>query len=409
MPYLESSLDVMGQTDLLHWLEVARKTGVCTFNQDFKTRKLYVQDGKIVACESNEPYLLLGQFLISSGRIHPADLRRAMLIQERSGLSLGQILIESGAIGEPELQRLVTSKAEETVVGLSEWKQGVFRFVPAVEPPADAMRVELSIPHVLLEGARRVDEIEQALQTLGSPDAVLHRTDRPVDGPTVASYMARQLYDRIDGNRSTNDLVLQCRTSRYLAFIFIARLVQRGCVRVGDVPVAPPDSSSRDRPDFVVSELQQLVSNEHFEAALDLIDRHAIPRGRDDMLSMLIAKAEAGFVATAYRSKTPPDAVPHSTGADATDPAVRGRLSPDELFVLELVDGTWDVRSLVWISPLRKVEVIRGLVKLLDLEYVELRPPRRIDVDHDLGGEQARNPEYSVDDAVDELFSGSPR
>ena len=202
--YLESQLEVMDQSDVLQWLLHSRKTGAVSFSHGHKSRKVYLCEGRIVACESNEPHLLLGQFLIASGRIAPDVLRRSMLIQERSGVSLGEILVKAGAVDADELGRLVVAKAEETVLGLAEWKSGVFRFIPDAQPSANAMRVELSIQHVLIEGARRVDEMKKALETLQSPCAILQKTDRPVDDPTVT--MGRRLYDLIDGQRTIGEI-----------------------------------------------------------------------------------------------------------------------------------------------------------------------------------------------------------
>ena len=121
------------------------------------------------------------------------------MIHEQSGARLGDILVDRNELSKDEMQRVVTAKAEETVYGLFEWKEGSFRFVPGVEPPVNAMHVELHIQQVLLKGARRIDEMEKALQVLKSPGVILHRTDRAVDAPTIASYMGRLLYELIDG------------------------------------------------------------------------------------------------------------------------------------------------------------------------------------------------------------------
>ena len=410
MLYLESFLEVMAPVDLLQWLHLSKKTGACSFIQGHKSRRLYLREGLIVASESNEPHLLLGQFLISTGRILPGTLRESMMTQERSGTRLGDVLVDSGKISEAELQRVLTAKAEETVYGLFEWQQGVFRFVPDVEPPANAMHVELQVQRVLLEGARRADEMERALQILNSPNVILHKTDRTVDGPTVASYMGRQLYDLIDGRRTLSELILQSRTSPYLAYSFFSRLVERDLITVGELCEIRSAADERDHADVVISELQQLVAHEQHEAALDLIDHHAIKQDGDSILSMLIAKAEAGFLATAYRSKVPPDAVPHRAhGYRSHDVIVRGDLSTEELFLFELVDGTWDVRSLVWISPLRKVEVIRGLMRLRDLGYIELHPPTCTAVVHNENEKETVNEdssEHSSNQAIDNVFCG---
>jgi hypothetical protein len=268
------------------------------------------------------------------------------------------------------------------------------------------MHVELHIHQVLLEGARRADEMEKALQTLKSPEVILHRTNRAVDAPTVASYMGRQLYELIDGRRTVGDLVLQCRTSPYHAYSFLSRLVERDLIRVEESCEPQAEVEERDLGDMVISELQQLVEHEHYETALDLIDRHSIKEGRHDMLSMLIAKAEAGYLATAFRRRMPPDAVPHHTeDSEYHDAIVRGDLSSEELFLLEMVNGSWDVRSLVWISPMSKIDVIRGLVRLRDLGHVELHPPAREKVE--AKEEENLDTLTSLDQAIEDRIGAS--
>jgi len=402
MRHLESSLDVMGHADLLQWLHLSRQTGCCTFVERHKNRRVYVQDGVIVAAESNEPHLLLGQFLIATGRIRPDVLQKAMMVQERSGTRLGDVLVEQGIIGVDERDRIVRAKVEETVYGLFDWHEGVFRFVPGIEPPPAAMRVDLSITHVLFEGARRADEMARAIEVLGSKDVVLRRTARPIDGPTVAGYSPRRLYEAVDGRRSIEEIVLHCRTSPYLAYSFLARLVERGLVEICASAAPSPEVDERDRVDLAVSDLQQLVGHEQYEAAVDLIEARHVVRGDDGFLAMLIAKAEAGYLALAYRSMVPPSAVPCRADPGGRDADVEGDLGAEETFLLELIDGRWDVRSLVWIAPLRGIEVVRALVRLRDLGYIELH--EREDATRDEAGDPS-GPRRSIDDALDDAFT----
>ena len=407
MPYLESSLDVLELPDLLQWLEGSKKTGMCSFSHGPKSRRLYLRDGRVIATESNEPHLLLGQFLIASGRIDSRTLRKSMMIQERTGTKLGRILIDQGEISEAELQRVVTAKAEETVYGLFEWQDGFVRFEPDRKPPADAIRVDLGNQRILFEGARRSDEMNKALQVLRSPHVVLRRTDRAPDGPTVASYMGRRLYELVDGQRTLSELILQCRSSPYLAYTFLARLVERGLLTLGEMQEdsLPEAAEARDQVDLVIPELQQLVACENYEAALDLIDRRAITHSGNALLAMLIAKAEAGFVAWAYRTKMPPDAIPHRAREYRSNLVIRRDLSPDELFLFGLIDGTWDVRSLVWISPLRKVEVVRALIKLRVLGYLDLQPLASDYAEPDERPSVSPGKQATVTQAVDGLFT----
>ncbi len=80
--YFDSSFDIMEPADLLQWLMSARKTGMCRFQHGTATRRLYFDEGRITACTANEPYLLLGQFLIANGRIGATALRKCMKLQE---------------------------------------------------------------------------------------------------------------------------------------------------------------------------------------------------------------------------------------------------------------------------------------------------------------------------------------
>jgi hypothetical protein len=369
MHYLESSFEVMEQTDLLQWLQSAKKTGVLRVSSGVAMRRIYLKDGSIIACSSNEPRLLLGQFMLSNGRLDEAALQEFMRLQERSGQNLGSLLVDAGRISQGELQLLLIAKAEEVLFSVLEQENGNFRFEPDKSPPEDSMSVELNVQTVLLEGVRRLDELERVRQIFRSPHVVLHRTEKAPDGPTIASYMGRKLYDSIDGRRTLAEIILLCRTSECLAGYFLLRLVERGLVRVGDAR-APGTNVVRD--ESAVTRLRELVASGEYEEAVDLIDHCGLTPDGDEFLELLIAKVEAGFLANAYRTQVPPDAVPRLIRSDGV-PSNREMLNSEDLFLLDMIDEHWDVRSLIWIAPMRKIEVVRGLLRLRDYGCIELR------------------------------------
>jgi len=51
----------------------------------------------------------------------------------------------------------------------------------------------------------------------------------------------------------------------------------------------------------------------------------------------------------------------------------RRDLTAHEDFVLSLADGTWDIRSLVFVAPMETVEVFLAIKSLLDDGLIELR------------------------------------
>jgi len=48
-------------------------------------------------------------------------------------------------------------------------------------------------------------------------------------------------------------------------------------------------------------------------------------------------------------------------------------LSHREGYVASRIDGTWDVKSIVLLSPLRELEVLRALEKLLKNKLIALK------------------------------------
>jgi hypothetical protein len=197
---------------------------------------------------------------------------------------------------------------------------------------------------------------------------VLEKTTRVPDEPTLASTMARQLYDLIDGKRTLRRIILESHASEYMAGTFLLRLNERGLVRVTDVVHAElAEHEAEDSPERIRS----LVANGEYATAVEMIDRIEPPHAPDQFWQLLVARAESGFIAEVYRMQLSPDSVPHLIQSPPYDP--RKPSSELENLVAGLVDGSWDVRSLVWIAPMRKVDVLRSLLSLIDRGCLELR------------------------------------
>ncbi len=368
MNYLESSFEVMQLPDLFQWVDAASKTGVCTFSSRTDTRRVYFRTGRIIACNATDPHLLLGQFLLSKGRLKEGMLKTLLQIQEHTGRTLGSLIIEEGLLNEEEMLRLVAAKAEETIYGLFDLSDIAFRFDPDREPAEHSMEVDLDVHTVLLDAATRTDELNRARTAFSSMNVVLHRTERSPDPAIVASYMGNKLYESINGIRTLAEIILMCRTSEYLACSFLLRFLERGLIRLGEVRESEVSKGDESDP---TSRIRELVALDRFGEALELGESSNLQAGHNQYLSMLLARAESGFISHTYRTRIPPDAVPQAVH-QGVDPSLHPELSADELFVLELADGEWNVRSLAWIAPLRKADLLRSMVKLLDAGLIRL-------------------------------------
>jgi hypothetical protein len=177
----------MPPTEIFQWLGGARKTGTLEVEHERVVRQIHFRDGAIRSCGSDYAPTLLGQYLLSRGRIGESELRAALAQQEASGGTLGEILIEAGRLTVEDLERFVAAKIEETIYGLFDLTDGVFRFEPGGDPSAGIVEVDLSVEHVLLQGAKREDDMRRLREFIPNDDVILERAGATLP-PAVATF-----------------------------------------------------------------------------------------------------------------------------------------------------------------------------------------------------------------------------
>jgi hypothetical protein len=96
-------------------------------------------------------------------------------------------------------------------------------------------------------------------------------------------------------------------------------------------------------------------------------------RPGEDSLRRLVTEAEAAFVEKAYRYYVPPHKIP--VLRRPAESLTGEELSPVEFFLLSRFNGTWDVRSIIQISPIREVEALKTLKRLREKGYIDLKDP----------------------------------
>jgi len=389
----------MAVTDLLQWVETARKTGVLVVDRHPVRRAVAFRDGRIVACSSNDPPTLLGQALLSRGRIDEATLREALARQERDGGNLGAILVEMGAITGDEIVRHIAVKAEETLYALFDAAEAEFRFEDGAEPPKNRIDVDLRIQDLLLKGVQRFDEMKRVREVFPSAGVVLERTGKAVPEALAGSRGAHRILEWVDGERSLAELLLHARASEYLVSKLLFELHRHGVVRVRAVldpevlasrvdtvgrrgaSLLPPPDPERlaqaiggPEPVDVSAEVdvaERLLHRNEIEAAIAVLRAADRLRPHDPGVRERLERAEAAFLETAS-VELDPSRVPVRV-----DGIAESALSPAEAYLVSLSDGSRDVRTMLWTAPMRAVDIFRALAALRSKGVVELRDPAR--------------------------------
>ncbi|HKQ59706.1 MAG TPA: hypothetical protein VJS92_00395, partial [Candidatus Polarisedimenticolaceae bacterium] len=123
-----------------------------------------------------------------------------------------------------------------------------------------------------------------------------------------------------------------------------------------------------------LEEARGLMSRGEYEGALDILDVLYRSHPEDESLRRLTAEAEVAFTEKAYRHYLPASKVP--VLIKPVESLESENLSPSEVFLLSRIDGSWDVKSIIRIAPIRDVEALRTLKRMRERGVIDLRDPQ---------------------------------
>lgn len=397
------SLELVPVTQLLQLIESIEATGCAQLGQgDVKTR-LYFENGRLVACATTDPPRLLGQHLLFKGLIDSKILRECMATHEKSGEPLGDVLVAGRHIARQLLDEEVALKAEETVYGLFDIDGGTFRFVEKVKPDKGTMFLSMRVQDLLLRGAKRSDEQRRIRQTIGGLEAVPARTDKQPTGWVRHEYASHRIYEAIDGRRTIQEILLGVHGAEFAVTHAVARMIDEGLVELCQISTEPPpaaepapaatDARARnDRPAQQTSgtpgelpttyleQAEKLIGLGEFEQAVQLLGQAQKVDPSDSHLRRLMELAEQGIVDSLIAEGFQPNAVP-IPGRNPTDDE-RAELTAEQEFLIPLCDGSWDVQSLLWVTPLTRRDLLATLKGLVRRGLLKLDEPAEVEQAH---------------------------
>lgn len=286
------NLASMPVSELLQWLGGNGKTGLLRVEREGVATKLFFEEGRIVACISNEPRHLLGQFLLFRGAITESDLREAMSVQDSTGRGLPDILVERGAISSVRLEAEVVVKAQETILALFEWDEATFWYRESMTAEDKAVRVNLEVQGLLLEGMKRLDELAQLRKVFPDPGMVPRPGDQLPSPGGLDDSAAQAVYQAVNGKRTLAEIQLFVHGTEFQVYRRLLRLCELGLIEVAraELPDVEPGAElvpfesglSTADPSPPVDSVQPLEVQPETEGEAESLRREEAP-GFDDL------------------------------------------------------------------------------------------------------------------------------
>jgi hypothetical protein len=177
---LKGSLEDFGTTQLLNLVHLARKTGSLQLNKDPDVAELFFREGKLIHALMTGNDGLLTSMLAKNGKLAP-EQARAIQVRARGqdDKRLAMILIRNGYVSKGDVVQSVTRYTLDMVYRLFTWTEGQFYFEPNKQPEKSRITVPIELSNVIMEGSRRVQELERLQEELPDMNMALKFTDRP--------------------------------------------------------------------------------------------------------------------------------------------------------------------------------------------------------------------------------------
>lgn len=367
---LTGNLKTMALPDLLQWAGGGQKTGTLVLRGDHFQKQVFFKDGAIIGSSSNDPREYLGQFMLSEGLISEEQLKDAFDLQARTRVMLGRILVKKGLLSEAKVVEILRLKAEETIYSLFLWMEAQFEFIEDELPPGDQVLISVRVQDVLMEGLRRYDTSKKIRQVLPHDGVVLRRTQKTLPPDLSAKAFPKRIYDLIDGTRALADVILEAHGSEFNVSQVLYVMVQKGYVEVAERTAPRAARAPADTPQALTQAAKDLIKSGDAEGALVILEKVRGGAGASPEINALIQVAEEHFIERAYRHYLPPKKIP--VLRKSLESLVNQDLSPEEVFLVSRVNGSWDLKSIISISPLREVDALRALKKLRERGIIDL-------------------------------------
>lgn len=206
---LPDILQLIASQQKAGWLKVISR-GRCQF--------VFFRDGRITSTKNPADEIdPLETYIFRRGYLSDDQADRVAAVRRRSGLDIQDVLQKEGFFTAEEIQEIFESMVEQDIFELMSIRSGQYEFETEERPaPLPEGTLCAEIGPILMEGARKADEVNEMRRSLGPEDGVLvlTPTGREADSlsPDEAAVVAL-----INGVRPIDAVIEECGLDRYTA------------------------------------------------------------------------------------------------------------------------------------------------------------------------------------------------
>lgn len=239
---LKGNLRDFNTTQLLNLIHLARKTGTLTVESRNGTARLCFKDGKLIYAVLDRQDGRLADILIRAGKLQPEQLKVFDLSRLQDDKVLGLKLIEAGYVTQQDILNSLRAQMLDVVYRLFSWSEGMFRFEPDLQALQNRIPVPIDLENIIMEGVRRLREVERLKEELPDLDIPIRLTSRPEAIRKVQlSPEEWRVISQANGRNTIEQIMRRLNMDEVQIRRIIYGLLQAGLIELGaPPPVTPP-------------------------------------------------------------------------------------------------------------------------------------------------------------------------
>lgn len=243
---LKGHVDLVGLGNLLQLLSMNKTEGVLSVIRGGEKQSVHLGPEGIRLLSSTVPRVrrlsklatkLSGPKLITSVR-----LKRLLGKEKLLGWTLGHVLFANEELTKERIQQALRLQVEEEVLDLFVWDEAVFAFEEGhpsraqLSNPLASFAIRADVTSLLLEAARRADELIQIRQTLPDDKTRVHKIPREIHADQLGEDLVRvdAILPLINGRRSLKSILESSIYPKFATMRAIHKLLSLGYAKAHD-------------------------------------------------------------------------------------------------------------------------------------------------------------------------------
>ncbi|MBC7814591.1 MAG: DUF4388 domain-containing protein [Burkholderiales bacterium] len=280
---LQGNIRDFSTTQLLNLVNLARKTGTLTIFEALKTGEKDAMGGDKMAAGKQRAAVSFkaGKLIFAAMDAQDGNLvsvlnkagklndEQARIIRTRakntSDKALALLLINANYVSQGDIVSCIQRHTLDVVYNLLSWNEGPFRFEDNTLPDSNRILVPIDLENVIIEGSRRMREIEQLSDHLPNLDMALKFPENPKEKFKGIHLSVEEW--RVVSFVNPKNTIRQIAKANNMSDVEIRRIVY-GLEQAGLVEIVKPpgmeqqaSSSNRRRPQARTPQVQKTVVN----------------------------------------------------------------------------------------------------------------------------------------------------